>query len=140
MTMNSELSTQAKGELNWLLDAMLERVVEARHIVVLSGDGLRIASSKGLDREEAEHLAAVASGFQSLARGTAEHFRGGGVRQTIVEMERGFLFVTAAGHGACLALLAEEGADVGVIAYEMALLVSRVGQHLSAEARVPGDG
>ncbi len=138
--MSGELSTQARGELNWLLDAVLDRVVEARHIVVLSGDGLRIASSKGLGREDAEHLSAVASGFQSLARGTAEHFSGGGVRQTIVEMERGFLFVTAAGHGACLALLAEEGADVGVIAYEMALLVSRVGQHLSAEARVPGLG
>lgn len=136
--MTSDLSTQVKGELSWLLDGMLERVVEARHIVLLSGDGLRIASSRGLEREEAEHLSAVASGFQSLARGTAEHFQAGGVRQTIVEMERGFLFVTAAGHGACLALLAEEGADVGVIAYEMALLVSRVGQHLSAEARTPG--
>lgn len=136
--MTSDLSTQVKGELSWLLDGMLERVVEARHVVLLSGDGLRIASSKGLAKEEAEHLAAVASGFQSLARGTAEHFQAGGVRQTIVEMERGFLFVTAAGQGACLALLAEEGADVGVIAYEMALLVSRVGQHLSAEARTPG--
>lgn len=136
--MTSDLSTQVKGELSWLLDAMLERVVEARHIVLLSSDGLRIAASRGLEREEAEHLSAVASGFQSLARGTAEHFQAGGVRQTIVEMERGFLFVTAAGHGACLALLAEEGADVGVIAYEMALLVSRVGQHLSAETRQSG--
>ncbi|GAB2835210.1 roadblock/LC7 domain-containing protein [Actinocorallia aurea] len=128
----------AQGELNWLLNAMLDRVVEARHVVVLSGDGLRIASSRGLLRDDAEHLSAVASGFQSLARGTAEHFAAGNVRQTIVEMEGGFLFVTAAGHGACLALLAEEGADVGVIAYEMALLVSRVGEHLSAQARVPG--
>ena len=136
--MTSDLSTQVKGELSWLLDAMLERVVEARHIVLLSSDGLRIAASRGLEREEAEHLSAVASGFQSLARGTAVHFQAGGVRQTIVEMERGFLFVTAAGHGACLALLAEEGADVGVIAYEMALLVSRVGQHLSAETRQSG--
>ncbi|GAB3678419.1 roadblock/LC7 domain-containing protein [Actinocorallia lasiicapitis] len=123
------------GELNWLLDSMLERVVEARHIVVLSADGLRVASSRGLGREDAERLSAVASGFQSLARGTADHFRGGGVRQTIVEMESGFLFVTAAGQGACLALLAEEGADVGVIAYEMALLVSRVGEFLSADPR-----
>ncbi|ROO89610.1 putative regulator of Ras-like GTPase activity (Roadblock/LC7/MglB family) [Actinocorallia herbida] len=127
-----------QGDLNWLLNAMLDRVVEARHVVVLSGDGLRIASSRGLLRDDAEHLSAVASGFQSLARGTAEHFAAGNVRQTIVEMDGGFLFVTAAGHGACLALLAEEGADVGVIAYEMALLVSRVGEHLSAQARVPG--
>ncbi|GAA3225162.1 roadblock/LC7 domain-containing protein [Actinocorallia longicatena] len=126
---------QGGRELNWLLDSMLERVVEARHIVVLSADGLRVASSRGLGREDSERLSAVASGFQSLARGTADHFQGGGVRQTIVEMEAGFLFVTAAGQGACLALLAEDGADVGVIAYEMALLVSRVGEHLSADPR-----
>jgi predicted regulator of Ras-like GTPase activity (Roadblock/LC7/MglB family) len=134
------MSSDIKGELDWLLDSMLERVVSARHIVLLSGDGLRIASSRGLNRENAEHLSAVASGFQSLARGTAEQFQGGGVRQTIVEMDHGFLFVTAAGQGSCLALVAEEDADVGVIAYEMALLVSRVGQHLSVNARLPGAG
>jgi predicted regulator of Ras-like GTPase activity (Roadblock/LC7/MglB family) len=128
--------TTSNRELNWLLDSMLDRVVAARHIVVLSGDGLRIASSCGISREDAEHLSAVAAGFQSLATGTAEQFQGGGVRQTIVEMTHGFLFITAAGHGACLALLAHGDADVGLIAYEMALLVSRVGQHLSVGNRV----
>jgi predicted regulator of Ras-like GTPase activity (Roadblock/LC7/MglB family) len=122
-------------ELDWLLDGLLDRVVEARHAVVLSADGLRIASSRDLKTEEAEHLAALASGFQALARSTAETFGTGEVRQTIVETDGAFLFVTAAGQGACLALLVEENADVGMIAYEMALLVSRVGQHLSADPR-----
>jgi len=129
--------TTSTRELSWLLDSMLDRVVSARHLVVLSGDGLRLASSCGISREDAEHLSAVAAGFQSLARGAAEHFHGGGVRQTIVEMDHGFLFITAAGQGACLALLAHGDADVGVIAYEMALLVGRVGQHLSVGNRVP---
>lgn len=51
-------------------------------------------------------------------------------------MESSFLFVTAAGRGACLAVLAAADADLGIIAYEMAMLVSRVGQHLSANPRV----
>jgi predicted regulator of Ras-like GTPase activity (Roadblock/LC7/MglB family) len=123
------------GELNWLLDGLVERVAHVRSAVVLSSDGLRMASSRGLGREDAEHLSAVASGFQSLARGAGQQFGGGGVRQTIVEMEQAFLFVTAAGHGACLAVLADAEADVGVIAYEMAMLVARVGQHLSANPR-----
>lgn len=123
------------SELNWLLDGLVERVAGIRDAVVLSSDGLRIAASGGIDRENAEHLAAVASGFQSLARGAGVQFGGGAVRQTIVEMEAAFLFVTAAGSGACLAVLAGSDADVGVIAYEMAMLVTRVGEYLSAEPR-----
>lgn len=123
------------GELNWLLDSLVGRVAQVRSAVVLSSDGLRIASSQGLGREDAEHLAAVAASFQSLARGAGRQFEGGAVRQTIVEMESAFLFVTAAGQGACLAVLAGSDADVGVIAYEMAMLVTRVGRHLSANPR-----
>ena len=86
-------------------------------------------------RDDAEHLSAIAAGFQSLARGAGRHFRGGAVRQTIVEMESAFLFVTAAGQGACLAVLADADSDIGLIAYEMAMLVKRVGQNLSTPSR-----
>ncbi|HEV7931719.1 MAG TPA: roadblock/LC7 domain-containing protein [Actinomadura sp.] len=127
--------TASTGELNWLLDSLTDRVTQVRHAAVLSSDGLRIASSGGMGREDAEHLAAVAASFQSLARGAGRQFGGGSVRQTIVEMDTAFLFVTAAGQGACLAVLADVEADVGVIAYEMAMLVTRVGKHLSASPR-----
>jgi predicted regulator of Ras-like GTPase activity (Roadblock/LC7/MglB family) len=109
--------------------------------VILSRDGLVLAASVALTREDAEHLAATAAGFQSLARGIGHHFGGGSVRQTIVEMENSFLFVTAAGEGSCLAVLSPASADAGLIAYEMALLVKRVGQHLSVNSRpVPAGG
>ncbi len=123
------------NDLNWLLDDLVARVEQARQAVVLSADGLLIAGSQGMSREDAEHLSAVASGFQSLARGAGRHFNGGAVRQTIIEMESAFMFVTAAGHGACLAVLSSEDADMGLIAYEMAMLVTRVGQYLSTPAR-----
>jgi predicted regulator of Ras-like GTPase activity (Roadblock/LC7/MglB family) len=123
------------GDLNWLLDTMVERVAQVQNAAVLSSDGLRIAASRGLEREQSDHLSAVAASFQSLARGAGESFGGGPVRQVIVEMESAFLFVTAAGDGACLAVLADADADLGVIAYEMAMLVTRVGKHLSANPR-----
>ncbi len=85
------------GELDWLLDDLVLRVTDVRHAVVLSGDGLAMGASGGLGREDAEHLAAVASGFHSLAKGAGRHFGAGGVRQTMVEMDDGFLFVAAAG-------------------------------------------
>src|SRR5262245_13691001 len=63
-------STTNTGELNWLLDDLATRVAAVRQAVILSTDGLAVGYSKGLSREDAEHLSAVAAGFQSLARGT----------------------------------------------------------------------
>ncbi|MEV0582781.1 roadblock/LC7 domain-containing protein [Nonomuraea sp. NPDC050310] len=123
------------GELNWLLDDLTSRVGSVRQAVILSTDGLAVGYSKGLIREDAEHLSALAAGFQSLARGAGRHFGGGDVRQTIVELDSAFLFVTAAGQGTCLAVLADGDADVGHIAYEMAMLVKRVGQHITTNPR-----
>ena len=128
------------SELNWLLDDLIKRVVGAERAVVLSADGLLIGRSANLEDGDAEHLAAVASAFQSLAIGTGRHCGGGNVRQTMVEMDHAFLFVTAAGEGACLALLAAEDADMGMIAYEMNMLVKRVGQVLTSAPRgAPGE-
>ena len=124
------------GDLDWLLDDLVLRVAEVRHVVVLSGDGLPVGASKALTREDAEHLAAVASGFHSLAKGAGRHFHAGGVRQTMVEMDDGFLFVAAAGDGSCLAVLTSVIADIGLIAYEMARLVKRVGEHLRTPPRL----
>ena len=123
------------GALDWLLDDLVARVAQIDKAVILSRDGLAIGASAGMTREDSEHLSAMAAGFQSLARGVGQHFGGGAPRQTIVEMESAFLFVTAAGEGSCLAVLSPAAADAGLIAYEMAVLVKRVGQHLSVNPR-----
>jgi predicted regulator of Ras-like GTPase activity (Roadblock/LC7/MglB family) len=125
-------------DLTWLLDDLVSRVSETKRAVVLSADGLLMAASTGFDQDDAEHLAAVASGIQSLAKGAGERFGGGTVRQTIVEMQSAFLLVTVAGQGACLAVLSSEQADVGLIAYEMAMLVTSVDEHLTAPTRSAG--
>jgi predicted regulator of Ras-like GTPase activity (Roadblock/LC7/MglB family) len=126
------------GELNWLLDDLVKRVPQVSRAVMLTQDGLAIGASAGLSREDAEHLAALASGFQSMARGAGQHFGGGLVRQTIIEMESAFLFVSAAGQGTCLAVLTTGAADVGLVAYEMAVLVRRSNEHLGVGARSMG--
>ena len=124
------------GTLDWLLDDLVARVAQIEKAVILSRDGLAIGSSETLSREDSEHLSAVAAGFQSLARGVGQHFGCGLPRQTIVEMESAFLFVTAAGEGSCLAVLAAADAEAaGQIAYEMAVLVRRVGEHMTVGPR-----
>ncbi|OEU96613.1 roadblock/LC7 domain-containing protein [Streptomyces oceani] len=121
--------------LDWLLDDLIQRVSSVRHALVLSNDGLVTAKNQELDRPDAEHLAAVSSGLHSLAKGSGEHFRVGRVRQTMIEFDQGVLFVTAAGEGSCLCVLANAEADIGQVAYEMTLLVNRVGEHLGVGSR-----
>ncbi|MET8003713.1 roadblock/LC7 domain-containing protein [Nonomuraea glycinis] len=125
----------AGTDLNWLLDDLIGRVKEAEHAIVLSSDGLLMASSAALQRTDGEHLSAVASGLQSLAKGVSEHVGGGPVKQTVVEWRSQFLIVTVAGERACLAVLCAQGADIGLVAYEMAMLVARVGQYLTSGTR-----
>ncbi len=123
------------GQLDWLLDDLVRRVPHVNKAVILSQDGIALGASGTLNRDDAEHLAALAAGFQSLARGAGRHFGGGAVRQTVIEMESGFLLVSAAGSGTCLAVIAQQGADLGLVAYEMAVLVRRSGEHIRVNTR-----
>ena len=140
-TTGDTTATGRDGELDWLLDELVERVGSIRKALVLSSDGLARGASRDLSREDAEHLAAVASGFHSLARGVGQHFSAGSVRQTVVELDGAYLFVSAAGDGSCLAVLADADADIGQIGYEMTLMVRRVGSHLGTAPRadLPGN-
>ena len=124
-------------DLDWLLDDLAGRLADFRRAVILSRDGLLIAASADLGREDAEHLSAVAAAMQSLAAGTGDRFRAGRVRQTVIELEQGIFFLIAAGEGSCLAALCPPGADAGAVAYEMAMLAKRARPHLAAMPRTP---
>lgn len=128
-------ATAGKDQLNWLLDGLVRRLAGAEQAIALSGDGLLLARSAAMDRDGAEHLAAMASAFQSLSRAVGSQFGKGVVRQSVVELEYGYLVVTEAGEGACLALLASVNADLGMVAYEMNVIVQQVGRSLSANPR-----
>src|SRR5919205_1958978 len=122
----TQLSREAQN-LNWLVTNFVRKVPGVAHTIVVSADGLLLAVSERLDRARADQLAAVASGLASLTRGASRCFEGGVVNQTIVEMEKGFLFVMSISDGSCLAVLAAPSCDIGLVGYEMALLVARCG-------------
>jgi predicted regulator of Ras-like GTPase activity (Roadblock/LC7/MglB family) len=123
------------NQLSWLLDNLSERIEPVRQAVILSRDGLVVAASRDLSQEDGDHLSALAAGVQSLARGAGRHFHGGEVRQTIIEMETAFLFIMAAGEGTCLAVLSSGTANVALVAYEMAMLIRRMGKYLGSPPR-----
>ncbi len=130
----TQLSKEAQN-LNWLVNNFVRNVPGVAHAVVVSSDGLLMAVSDRLDRARADQLSAVASGLASLTHGAARVFDAGVVNQTIVEMERGFLFVISVSDGSCLAALASPSCDIGLVGYEMALLVARTGDVLTPQLR-----
>lgn len=125
------------GELYWLLDDFVTSVADVSHALILSNDGLMVASSRELSKEDADHLSAVASGFQSLAKGTSLQFAAEPYGRRWWRWTRRSSSSPRPARS-CLTVMTTGAADVGLIAYEMARLVTRVGQHLATVPRVTG--
>jgi uncharacterized protein len=128
------LSQEARN-LSWLVSAFTERVPGVAHAVVVSSDGLLVAVSDHLPRDHADKLAAVTSGLVSITSGAAQMFDGDIVKQTVVEMGRGFFLVMGIRDGSILAVLAAGDADIGVVGYEMARLAKQAGEKLTPALR-----
>jgi predicted regulator of Ras-like GTPase activity (Roadblock/LC7/MglB family) len=133
--MVSEFSSGREADLGWLLRGLVERVPRTRSAVLLSADGLAIAAY-GLSPDAADQLSAIASGLLSLARSAAVRFgQSDGVRQVVAELDDTLLFVSAAGFGSVLTVLADREADAGVLGYEMSQLVKSVRPFLTTPPR-----
>ncbi|WP_283134207.1 roadblock/LC7 domain-containing protein [Rhizohabitans arisaemae] len=130
----TELS-RAASSMNWLITDFVHGVPGVAHTVVVSADGLPLAYSDGFPKDRADQLAAVAAGLISLTLGAARVFEGGQMMQTIVEMERGVLLAMSISDGSCLAVLASADCDLGLVAYQMTMLVERAGEVLTPAVR-----
>lgn len=126
------------GDLDWLLEKLIEKTPGARHALVLSRDGLKLCRSSSLSVDQADQLAAIASGIQSLSHSASAEFGDGtgGARQAMTEFHGGLLCIVEAGEGAHLAVVADEDADVGVIGHNMDELVEQLGEYLSSPPRL----
>lgn len=123
-------------DLDWLLENLREKTPGVRHVLVLSKDGLRLCFTSGLDVDKADHLAAIASGIQSLALSASAEFGSGlGSGQSMVEFPGGLLLIVPAGEGAHLTVVATDDADVGLIGHNMSELVEQIGGYLTAPPR-----
>jgi uncharacterized protein len=122
-------------DLSWLLTNLIERVPTVAHAIVVSTDGLSLASSQDFPPDRADQLAAITAGLTSLTQGASRMFEGGTVTQTVVAMQRGLLIVMAIGDGSALAVLAAAGCDLGLVAYEMTMLADRAGRALTPQMR-----
>lgn len=135
--MLSEAPSHRPPDVTGLLRGLVERIPEAQSALLLSSDGLKKAHC-GLQVDEADHLAAIASGLFSLARSVGTRFGPSGksgVRQVVAELDDGLLYVSTAGSGAVLAVMAGQGADAGVLGHAMSTLVTDMQPYLSTPPR-----
>lgn len=122
-------------DLTWLLSRLIDKVPGARTAVLLSADGIA-KTWHGVGRDEADHLAALASSMCSLANQVGTRFGGGSeVRQVVTELSDVLLFVTAAGEGSVLAVLAGREVDANNLSYEMGRLGTQIPTVLATPAR-----
>ncbi|MFF0429008.1 roadblock/LC7 domain-containing protein [Streptomyces sp. NPDC004520] len=144
------LSTEARN-LQWLLGNLVEEVPGVRSVAVVSSDGLMLLSSDpatqqaatsaaetgrpGGPRGSSADLATIVSGIGSLTIGAARLMDGGGVKQTMVAMDEGSVFVMSISDGSLLGVHATPDCDMSVVAYHMALFVGRAGHVLTPEVR-----
>lgn len=130
--MTSAVSVAANN-VNWLLTNFASNTSGVEQAIAVSSDGLLMAISADIARGDADKLAAVVSGMRSLADGAARVMGKGAVNQSIIDMANGYLLCATISGGSTLAVVAARGCDLGLIAYEMALLIERVGPQLTPE-------
>lgn len=126
------LSTEAQN-FNWLIDNFVDTAVGVTDAVAVSSDGLLIAMSRSLGREDAEHVSAIVTGFVSLGHSTSTCFAFEGLNQVIVAMKGGYLFVSSISDGSALGVVATSGCDIGLVGYQTTLLVERAGGVLTPD-------
>ncbi|PBC85043.1 MULTISPECIES: roadblock/LC7 domain-containing protein [unclassified Streptomyces] len=141
------LSSQARN-LHWLLTNLVDEVPGIHSVAVVSSDGLLLLSSdpgraeaaarpggSGGPRGSSADLATIVSGLGSLTQGAAKLMDAGAVKQTMVTMDEGSLFVMSISDGSLLGVHTTPDCDMSVIAYHMALFVGRAGHVLTPELR-----
>ncbi|ONH33208.1 roadblock/LC7 domain-containing protein [Pseudofrankia asymbiotica] len=126
-----------RPSMDWMLKDLAESVPGTRHVIVLTADGLRMAQYN-TDVDTADRLAAACAGLQSLSAAVGAEFPRGDkrMRLVVIEVGGGFFYLMAAGAGAYLAVLADEGVDAGLMGQQMRNLVARIGEHLTSPPRM----
>ena len=130
--MTRTLSTQASN-VNWLMSKFVTETPGVEQAIAVSSDGLLMAISSNMDRASADKVAAIVTGLRSLADGASRVLRKGATQQVLIEMGQAYLFVAAISGGSSLGAVAAKNCDLGLVGYEIALLVQRVGAQLTPE-------
>src|SRR6476620_6305752 len=128
MTANTEPLSSEAQRFNWLLSQFAAKTSEVIDAIAVSSDGLLIAMSNTLDRTNADRLAAITSAIISLAQGAARVYDMGAPNKVIIDLDGGYLLVSAISSGATLGVLESAATYLGTLSYGMAVFSNRAVQ------------
>lgn len=122
----------ARDGFEWMLKSFVNDNSGVVTATAVSSDGLLIGSSSE-DRDAVDQMAAIVAGTTSLARGAVEFLEHDNLTNVIIETTGGFLFISQISDGSALAVQTTLDCDLGLVGYEITLLVERVGAQLTPE-------
>ena len=133
MTVPTSHLSAAAQQFNWLLSRFASETAGVIDAIAVSSDGLLIAASQDLDRPTADRLAAITSAMISLANGASQVYDFGNPNKVILDLDRGYLLVSSISVGSSLGVIASRSANLGNLAYEMAMFANRTGAVLTPQ-------
>jgi predicted regulator of Ras-like GTPase activity (Roadblock/LC7/MglB family) len=133
MTVHADHLSSEAQQFNWLLSQFAGNTPEVIDAIAVSSDGLLIAMSNTLDRANADRLAAITSAIISLATGAGRVYELGTPNKVIIDLNGGYLLVSAISAGSTLGVLASRAANLGNLAYEMAVFANRAGEVITPQ-------
>jgi predicted regulator of Ras-like GTPase activity (Roadblock/LC7/MglB family) len=128
----AQLSGEAQ-QFNWLLARFATETAGVVETIAVSADGLVIAMSETMRRADADRLAAITSAITSLANGAARIYTMGNTHKVIVDLDEGYLLVSAINTSCMLGVVADNSANLGNLAYDMAMFANRAGGVLTPQ-------
>jgi predicted regulator of Ras-like GTPase activity (Roadblock/LC7/MglB family) len=132
------MSTGPDGSLEaqnftWLLRTFASDTAGVIEAIVVSVDGLLMATSGAPGTEDTDRLAAISSSLLSLGVGVGQCYHMGEPDKIIVQLTHGHLIVSTISEASVLAVLVSDQANLGTIAYEASVLAHRAGAALTPQ-------
>lgn len=122
-----------EARLSWLLDRFARETPGVRSVQTVSADGMHLACSSGMDRTGADTFAAITAGLTSLCESASEIFGMVPFVRHVIETGNGWILLSRVSSRASLAVVTHGEADLGLIGYEMAVLIEQAGELLSPD-------
>jgi uncharacterized protein len=122
-------------DFGWLIDNFATSTPGVTHALIVSSDGLPLIASRGMAPDLADPLAAMTSGIISLGNNIAAKVGEPGCDQVMLKFPAGHFLFMNIGSLAGFAVLVADGANLGIVAHQMAQLVDAVGHVLTPQLR-----
>lgn len=122
-------------DFGWLLDNFAGSTPGVSHALIVSSDGLPLVAAAGMSPDLADPLAAMTSGILALGNNIAIKVGEPRCEQMMLKFRGGHFLFMGIGSLAGFAVLVREGANLGVVAHQMAQLVDAVGHVLTPQLR-----